>query len=445
MRSRYRPVAVDGDAHGPDDPNGRDAAYRRGDDESARLVRLIITAIFCAYFAYVLGPVTRTLLMLMGISFQPSVSESETRQVLVVGTQSSGTTSMNAKLVALGLEVYHENANGVLTKCGDGSVSWFHGIRFIEGAPTKHSLDELCGAGHSRSGFSPTMFRAPQTCVPNPFWPPKLFGWDSCLRRECADLLSTEWGCGLRNNGADCATHFARVLLQVRHPLRVIESLAVKFCTGPTSPPSEDLMAMLQGMWPGEGSKFGKPDVALGACFRPLGWYWVLYNDAMLEAVQRGQIHAWYRVEGSKPCEVAALAGFASNATSIRPGAALAYNRSCWIRSDLPSTHKTNSRNLGQLTVTPASIQAIDDQLWSRLAGLASEFGYNLTGGGGDALAPSASHSEHATSPDREWSSAHTPASDARAEQPTAPGGEAAQRHVYQLHRRRAANDWRNL
>ena len=63
---------------------------------------------------------------------RPAVHLTDPRQVLIVGTISSGTSQVANDLKnKLGLEIGHENAVASWSFVRDGTVSWFHGIRYI--------------------------------------------------------------------------------------------------------------------------------------------------------------------------------------------------------------------------------------------------------------------------------------------------------------------------
>lgn len=325
-------------------------------------------------------------LILQTTLVRPPVRDDEPRQLLVVGTQSSGTTGMTDALKLLNLEVEHENSNSAQTMCRDGTVSWFHGIRFFPGEASSESVEALCRAGGSRTGFHPKMFRNARSC-----WA-EWFTWGDCWRQTCKEVIRESWGCAHRSN-PQCETPFVRSLLQVRHPLRVVESLGVKFCASADAPLNQALADLLSGLWPSHAHTFharGSPGA--GACLVALGWYWTLYHESLLGALDSGVLHGWYHVEGSQACEVARLAGFDSENTALFAPSARAYARACVENS--PPLHKkrTNQRNLGKLHIGPKQIDSLDAELGRRMRTLAiNHFGYdyddehNATQGGGKA------------------------------------------------------------
>ena len=63
--------------------------------------------------------------------WRPAVAMNDTRQVLILGSMSSGTSSMAKALQDLDLEVGHEDSDTLWKFVRDGTVSWFHGIRYF--------------------------------------------------------------------------------------------------------------------------------------------------------------------------------------------------------------------------------------------------------------------------------------------------------------------------
>lgn len=85
---------------------------------------------------------------------RPVVADAGIRQVLIVGSQSSGTSQLAAGLQELGLEVEHEHSDARWAFCRDGTVSWFHGIRFLPDAPQEESLSLICSRWWDNIGAS---------------------------------------------------------------------------------------------------------------------------------------------------------------------------------------------------------------------------------------------------------------------------------------------------
>jgi len=254
---------------------------------------------------------------------RPAVKISDPRQVLILGTISSGTTQVSFDLKKkLSLEIGHENAETNWSFVRDGTVSWFHGIRYIPrpGIDTREFKDDaekgealfksvvndLCRELHPSMGFHPFMFRSGKCNLRQK--------WNPCWRDECRNILESEWGCGLRhssdNDGSDtntCETPYLKILLQVRHPLRTIESLVTKFCIkgvdGEVQPAFLTFTSVL----------FPQHEFSGMSCIESAGYYVDEYNSAMAAAKERGYFDDMFHVEEVTPCAVAQLAGFMEN------------------------------------------------------------------------------------------------------------------------------------
>ena len=237
---------------------------------------------------------------------RPAVGDAGPRQVLIVGSQSSGTSQLAASLQDLGLEVEHEHSDARWAFCRDGTVSWFHGLRFLPGAPQDEPLTRICSRWWDNIGFHPAMYRTPRRgCSYRS-------KWSQCWSAECKDILSGEWGCGLRQS---CETPFRRNLLAVRHPLRTLESLVAKFCldsSGDLDRVHPYLPVFAKFLFPASPLEIGSRD-----CLQVVGWYYVHYVEAMLSAMDAGAIDAILPVERSKPCDVARLAGFLNASLAV--------------------------------------------------------------------------------------------------------------------------------
>lgn len=271
------------------------------------------------------------------MTLRPPVAISDPRPLLVVGSMSSGTSQVAHQLAAMGLEIGHELSDTLWYPVRDGTVSWFHGIRYLPRtvAVLQYSIPTICESFLPSMGFHPAMFRAS---------PCGSFGtvsaastWSSCWRRECHQLLYKEWGCALpthpniRNQqergeeeefdknlhpllSQPCLTPFHRVLHQVRHPLRTIESLVAKFCIngteGQVQPSFQRVTYAL--FFPGTNMS----DVTPWSCIETAARYMVQYNRAMMDAMEQLQsIDGRYRIETTTPCQVAEMAGLVSIAS----------------------------------------------------------------------------------------------------------------------------------
>jgi hypothetical protein len=233
---------------------------------------------------------------------RPAVGLKDPRQLLIVGTMSSGTSQVADDMrTKLNLEIGHENADTKWNFVRDGTVSWFHGTRYLEWKTSdskegvrRRSFSELCSTFTDFMGFHPNMYRD-GPCSPRE-------KWSSCWIRECLHILHQEWGCALRNA---CVTPFVTTLFQTRHPVRTVESLVAKFCEGDNlsgnTHPSFLRFA---------GALFPHRDFLNMSCVEAAGFFVVEYSRSMLAAMQLGKIAARYKVEESTPCDIAVMAGF---------------------------------------------------------------------------------------------------------------------------------------
>ena len=296
------------------------------------------------------------------------VAVNDTRQLLIVGTQSSGTTDIGERLNAMGAEIGHETSDATWTFARDGTISWLHALRFMPGHAQEVSLRLFCSSSRRNMGFHPAMFRVPRRgCSYRS-------EWDGCWQAECVDIVSNEWGCSGGGGGDDgdasCETPFRRALLQVRHPLRVVESLVVKFCTALDAPPHQYAIAMLTALWPHH-------DWAGLSCASTFGWYWTLYNEAMLDAPG---VDEWYKVEQTDPCKIAEAGGLLERGTSVDAGTHERVLASCTKqqREKPPEQARANQRNQGKVRLSVGDVCSGADGLEERMRALAQRLGYEL-------------------------------------------------------------------
>ena len=180
-------------------------------------------------------------------------------------------------------------------------------------------------------------------------------------------------------------TPLGGALVQVRHPLAVISSLVVKFCTSADERPHDSLVTFLRALFPN-----GLPSGATWeerSCLEAAGWYWLLYNEAMLAA---GLPH--YKIEDVGACDVVRLAGFAVDEAAVGGWtgdiSAAAVDAECARRAaekaaaasdaaaDAPHV---NQRNLGRYNVTLADLRPLAQGLLAkRMVLLSRRLGYEL-------------------------------------------------------------------
>ncbi|CAB9522208.1 expressed unknown protein [Seminavis robusta] len=286
-----------------------------------------------------------------GISLRPPVGVEDPRQVLIVGSMSSGTMQVQHDLTTLlQLEIGHESSNSQTEFVRDGTVSWIHVMRYLEPPKSKEGQitahENLCQQLTPQMGFHPAMYRPSQLgCSTRQTW-------NSCWSQECSQIIQREWGCALPNTPQTCQTPFRKVLHQVRHPLRTIESLVVKFCQGGLDGDvSPSFQKFRQALFPG---RHYSPD---HSCIEAAAHYVLAYHHALLTAQAFSLIDAMFQVESSSPCDMARLAGFIATdqeaADVVYPPNAEKVTRICATNENARAimTPKTNKINVGLVSL----------------------------------------------------------------------------------------------
>ena len=263
------------------------------------------------YFIPLQHPEYITKLSLGLINLRPVVHGSDTpRQVLILASQSSGTVQMTEELNNLGIEIGHETVDAAWSFVRDGTISWFHGIRFLTEPNTKEEMLTSI-TGICNDDFLNNMFN--MGFHPAEYGPPRgkcsyRSKWNTCWRNECYRILLNEWGCSIKDN---CDMRFAYNIHQVRNPMRTIESLVVKFCIGGVE--GEVQPALLNYA----GALFPFHNFSRDSCIEASGYFLLYYTEAMIEARKRGEISGFYRIEETSACQVAKMAGLASLNTTV--------------------------------------------------------------------------------------------------------------------------------
>jgi hypothetical protein len=309
------------------------------------------------------------------VNLRPAVGLTEERQVLIVGSMSSGTVQVTADLYDnFKVEVAHEASDASWYFVRDGTVSWFHGIRFLP-RPDQQNIARMCLNYTGNMGFHPSMYRSTSQCNPRN-------KWDRCWAQECFKLLDQEWGCGLVEGDFEqtCETPFRKTLHQLRHPLRTVESLVTKFCVGGVE---GDLHPSFLKFMP---HLFPSLTPLEDTCIEAAVKYVLEYTRSMLEARNKGHIAAMYKIEEATPCGIAELAGLASPDAIYAPNYEK-INNICSqpfhpARETIKSTkHQVNQ---GQVTLEWSDLRGgmhgskrTDDDLAEALKALTVELGYN--------------------------------------------------------------------
>ncbi|KAL7537656.1 hypothetical protein ACHAXR_007981 [Thalassiosira sp. AJA248-18] len=257
------------------------------------------------------------------INLRPAIYGTNiSRQVLIVATPGSGTVQMSSELRnKLSLEIGHESTDAAWDFTRDGSISWFHGIRFFSQPKDNNekirSIAKICNSDietHSNMGFHPAMYGPPMNkCSYRS-------KWNECWKSECYIMLLKEWGCGITNT---CEINFEKNIHQVRNPMKTLESLVVKYCIGGlegvTAAPFLTYASAL----------FPSHDFHEDSCIEATGTFLFMYLQQMLTARSKGHIDSYYRIEKSSACDVAEAAGLLSSNTTVYEPNHIRINRLC--------------------------------------------------------------------------------------------------------------------
>jgi len=110
-------------------------------------------------------------------NWRQAVTVNDPRQVLIVGSMSSGTTQMSRAIDQAfdkKIEIGHENSDSAWYFVRDGTISWLHAIRFFPDTGVNNDKRRLatalgiCGDGHTikrsfksigNMGFHPSMYK----------------------------------------------------------------------------------------------------------------------------------------------------------------------------------------------------------------------------------------------------------------------------------------------
>eukprot|EP00978_Attheya_sp_CCMP212_P006041 scaffold13575_cov56-Attheya_sp.AAC.1 len=250
---------------------------------------------------------------------RPAVSMADERQVLIVGTMSSGTTQITHELHdILNLEVGHEDSDTNWKFVRDGSVSWFHGIRFFP-AVSEHRRKvpvKLCRVANQFI----TSLNHPYAANPGLFTPPQYEvshlhpNFSKYWFKECVRIMWTEYGCASRG---DCPTPFRKTLIQTRKPTKIVESLVAKYCQQDGSDtimgmPPTSLIEFLDALFPEHN--FASLE---NTCTSIMANYILLYYNMLLDAYDRGDVDGIYHIEDVTLCEVAQFSGLLNKTDTV--------------------------------------------------------------------------------------------------------------------------------
>jgi hypothetical protein len=239
------------------------------------------------------------------IPMRPAIKSFEERQVLIIGSEVIENRNIVAGLKdTLKLEIVNEAFDAENYFCRDGSVSWFQIIRFLQPLESSIGEDEFVKSSTLKLWDELCLNRTDAIVS---IFHPRNYGkndcsaysqWSNCWARECLGVVNSQWGCAW--NGS-CEPSFARVLHQVRHPIRTIERLNSTFC--PNEQWREPFIDLVSAWFP-------KHDWSTFSCLESMAWYVAEFHNTLLKARDAGLLHGIFQIERTSPCEVASQAGF---------------------------------------------------------------------------------------------------------------------------------------
>jgi hypothetical protein len=296
---------------------------------------------------------------------------------------SSGTVQVAHELSSkLNLEVGHEIVDTEWNFVRDGTVSWFHGIRFFPPFTEQKQLVQtwnlLCPAAGTNytkhMGFHPSMYKS-SSCSSRT----TRSSWSKCWSLACFEILQQEWGCAYnkqQNNGGGCRTPpFHTTLLQARNPMHTIESLVTKFCVngvhGTLHSSFEKFASAL----------FSHHDFTQDSCIQAMGHYVVEYYTMIYKAYEQGLVSGIYRIEETSVCQVARMAGFLTNETCVYKPNYDKIKNICNSNTNANQVMESTQHqvNLGQVSLTWKDIKMEDTSLEKSLVKLFLTLGYDPT------------------------------------------------------------------
>jgi hypothetical protein len=312
-------------------------------------------------------------------TMRPAVTMSDPRQVLILGSMSSGTSSIAEELRTNFLEVGHEDSDSTWKFVRDGTVSWFHGIRYFPSTDRQRKLEtiaQVCAISwhitsrkeSSNYGFGPTLFGNPEyECS---FWHPN---FQQCYVKSCHNALLREYGCALEPEG--CHTPFASTLLQTREPWKIITSLAAKYCFNDGTIDNTIYPDSLQWLLIAVGL-ISSSNPPAPCAFQMMQYVVNYYNTILDNASSSTSDIIVYSIEETTPCQISKLAGLDDPENALYLPNHDRYNEVCGEQNEKTkdiNRSRSNAINKGRVSIadllpsaTPDMLKGIQD-LYSRL------------------------------------------------------------------------------
>jgi hypothetical protein len=315
---------------------------------------------------------------------RPAVPMDSERQVLVVGSMSSGTSQVAHELNEIfpGLEVGHEESDSLWKFVRDGTVSWFHGVRFFPQDYKNSSVPKLCGVAFSfytsksNYGFGPTLFGTPNYNCSHISPKFKRCWWDACVQ-----TLSKEYGCAHTNT---CPTPFETTLLQTREPWNIANSLVAKYCWSDDGKishnPPVSLIRFLKVLFPFSENIFevNKDDsTILSVCASQMTHYVIFFYTFLLESHEAGLMDGMFAIESSSACAVAQMAGLFDQTSTVYSPNHVIISAICQDQSRRPGLFGKNRNVISRGRMDKLElIEIVDHDLITKMKDLYVRLGY---------------------------------------------------------------------
>jgi hypothetical protein len=303
----------------------------------------------------------------LNMQLRPAVGMHDPRQLLIVGSMSSGTSQVTKDLVEhLHIEVGHEISDTTWNYVRDGTVSWFHGIRYL--SPERRNLTQICLVAWSLYSADKINFFQPFSTYgigPDLFGPPAFRlphvhpHFSVAFLEFCLEDLQKEFGCGLTSS---CRTPFHQTLVQTRQPWKIVTSLVAKYCyhgsTGDDHDsdfhlPYKSLVNLFRVMFPFEKWFYSelpqfKTLSARNICTNQMAAYVYRFYSELLKNTEPSLI---YPIETTPICHVAEKVGLLDLSTTVYKPNYESANKYCDIFPNTGFGRSANQINKGRVDV----------------------------------------------------------------------------------------------
>ena len=327
---------------------------------------------------------------------RPSVQMDDPRQLLIIGSMSSGTSQIAQDFIhKFHMEIGHEDSDTGWKFVRDGTVSWFHGIRYLD--PSKRNLAQMCQLSwklyssdkmnffqpFSNYGIGPDLFGPPHFRLPliHP-------NFHTAFHEFCQDNLEQELGCGMTGK---CRTPFQRTLVQTRQPWKIVTSLVAKYCYHGSEDSDDDddkdfhlptstLLQLFFVLFPYEKWFYpNHPDLLnlspKAVCTNQMASYvWRFYSELFNNTEQDSSLSV-FPIETTPICQVAENAGLLGLSNTVYPPNHQHASQYCQEFPDTLFGRNANRINQGRLTEQQL-LRMADPSIAQAMKALYKQMGY---------------------------------------------------------------------